>query len=318
MAIKITQQAQERLREIRGDASAGIYFSRELESIEATLYEIKKRELKYRELIPVSNRDPAGAETITYRMMDKLGVAKVIANYADDLPRADALLTEHTQSVRTVATAFGYTVQDIQAGQMVGRSIDTLRAAAARRVYREKESKIAWNGDSDYDLLGLLDNPNIGTLTAPDPGSGSEWVNKTPDEILDDIITTCTDIREDSQDIHKADTLLLPIEQHSLLMKTPRSPDNDTTIGQFILNNREAYGIERIEAVPELKGSGTGGIDQLLLYELDSEVLEQRIPREMGTEPVQSRNLEFVVPIWGRHGGVVVRFPLALRFMEGI
>jgi hypothetical protein len=320
--IRIDGATRERLEQILGnrkDASGAVYFQRQLESIEAKLYEIKKPELEYTEYIPVSSRDPAGAETITYRMYDLLGMAKIIANYADDLPRADVLMTEHTQPVKTIATSFGYTVQEIEAGAMTGYPLDEGRATAARRVYREKESSIAWNGDAAFGLVGLLGNANISTIAAPNGAGGTpEWSTKTPAEIIADIATMVSTIRTQSLKIHRGNTLLVPEAQYIILSTTPRSETADTTIMQFIMNNREAYGIERIGSINELDGAGAGGADITMLYELDSDNLEQRIPRPMGNEPVQNRNLEFITPIWGRHGGVVVRYPLAFIVMEDI
>ena len=110
----------------------GAFFERELESIEAKLYEFKQRELMYRELIPVSNRDNPGAESLTYRMFDKVGMAKVIANYADDLPRADIFGKEFTHAVKGIGMSFGYSTQELRAAQMAGRPLDSAKAASLR------------------------------------------------------------------------------------------------------------------------------------------------------------------------------------------
>ena len=73
MPIKLGQAVKEKLDALvpasnRQDAvtpNVSVFFARELEAIEAVIYEFKKRELKYREFIPVSNRDNPGAENIT-------------------------------------------------------------------------------------------------------------------------------------------------------------------------------------------------------------------------------------------------------------
>lgn len=304
------------------DANETLFFQRQLEQIEAKLYEFKKRELKYRQYIPVSNRDNPGANTITYRMFDKVGMAKVIANYADDLPRADVYGKEYSQIVKTIATAFGYSTQEIRAAQMANVSLDALKSDAARRAVREKESGVAWNGDTEHNLQGFLNNANIPTIAAPngaDPASPL-WSNKTPDEILDDIMTVVTKVRTQSKGIHNADTLLLPINHYNILAQTPRSSNNDTTLLKFILDPSNAYGIATVDWLPtELDNAFTSGTeDGMVAYENSPEVLEQRIPLEMVTHPVQARNLEFVVPVESRHGGVVLRYPLAICIMTGI
>ena len=49
------------------DQNAALFMERELEALESEIYRFKERELKYRALIPVSNRDNPGADSITYR-----------------------------------------------------------------------------------------------------------------------------------------------------------------------------------------------------------------------------------------------------------
>ena len=51
-------------------------------------------------LVPVSSEAPEWAETVTERIYDMVGMAKVIANYADDLPRADVAMTERAVKVK--------------------------------------------------------------------------------------------------------------------------------------------------------------------------------------------------------------------------
>ena len=71
------------------DAGETVFFARELESKKSQTYDVVKAPLKAFELIPVSMDAGAGAETISYQQFDETGISKIIANYADDLPRAD-------------------------------------------------------------------------------------------------------------------------------------------------------------------------------------------------------------------------------------
>jgi hypothetical protein len=300
--------------------NAGIFFQRQLESIEGTIYKFKKKELKYRQYIPVSTRDNPGAETITYRMLDMVGAAVVIANYATDLPRADILGKEFTQKVKSLGTSFGWNTQEIRAAALANVPLEMDKANAARRSIREKESNIAWNGDSDNGIKGLIDNPNIPVQAAPDPGGGTEWANKTPDQIIADISAMVTKVRKQSKGIHNADTLLLPIDQYNLIATIPRSATSDTTILEFIQKPGNSYGLTTVDWLPdELDSAFTGGTeDGAICYERDPEILELRIPLELELLAVQQRGLEFIVPGESRIGGVVVRFPLGMLFFTGI
>jgi len=271
-------------------------------------------------LVPVSNRDNPGAETITYRMYTQVGMVKIIANYADDLPRVDVYGTEYHANVYGIGGAFGYNRHEIRAAIMGGIDLDGERAASLRRATREKENDICWNGEASTGILGILNNTNVPTQAVPTGAGGYTWALKTADEIINDIRIGTSLIRTQSKGIHQADTMVLPIPQYDIIAGLPRSIHSDTTVLQFILNNKEAYGLSTITALPvELELAFTGGTeDGAIIYENDAEVLENRIPLELQLLPVQVRNLEFIVNGEARNAGVVIRRPLAMCFLTGI
>ena len=106
-------------------------------------------------IVPISGEAGPGAESITYRQFDKLGVAKLIANYADDLPRADAKGKEFTVPVKSIGGSFGYNLQEVRAAAMAGRPLATRRAEAARRANMQEVERIGFAGDASTGLIGL-------------------------------------------------------------------------------------------------------------------------------------------------------------------
>jgi len=302
------------------DADETMFFARQLESIEPEVYRILYPELKYRDLVPVSNRDNAGANVITYRMYDRVGMVKVIANYADDLPRVDVFAKEYSANVKGLGGAFGYNTQEIRAAIMAGIDLDGERAATLRMATRQKENNICWNGDAETGLLGVLNNPNVPTQAVPTGAGGFLWSQKTADEIINDVRIGTSKIRTQSKGIHMPNTMLLPIDQYDIIAGLARSIHSDTTVLQFILNNKEAYGLDMITTLPvELELAFTGGTeDGAIIYQRDPGVLEQRIPLELQLLPVQVRNLEFIINGETRNAGVVIRRPLAMVFLTGI
>lgn len=295
----------------RLDAGETAFLERQLESVEARLYEKKLRELKYRALIPISNRDGAGAQTITYYLYTKVGMAKIIANPSDDLPRSDVFASRHTQAVHVIGTSFAFSTQDLRRALFTGVPLELFKVDAARRSVREKENAICWNGDTDHLIVGLFANANIPNVQAPDPGAGRAWSTKTPDEIISDILGMVSSVRSTTNGVHSMNTLLLPIAQYNIIAGTARTPQSDTTILRFIMQENNAFGLDLVTWLTDLDGTGTGASDQAFGYERDPEVLELRIPLEMITHPPQFRNLEFVVPVEAENGGTVVRYPLA-------
>ena len=301
--------------------NAALFMSRELESIEAEIYRFKERELKYRRLFPVSNRDSPGAETITYRMYGRVGMAKIITDYSQDLPRADVYGQSVTQPVRSLGVSVGWSQQEIRAAVMAGVPLETEKAAAQRRAIREKEHRLAFYGDSPTGIVGFLENPNIPTMTAPNGEAGtSDWASKTAAEIMADIRLMTSMVRKQSKGVHNPDTMLLPSDQYEIIAATPRSDLSDKTILDHLLDNPRAFGLTTVEPLySELENAFTSGTeDGAVVYEKSKENIELRIPMELTLYPMQEKGLELIVPGESRIGGIVVRYPLAFLFFTGI
>lgn len=302
------------------DASGAAFFARQLEFVKSKSYDVLYGDLLFRTLFPVNTSVPAGATSITYQTYDRAGMAKIINGYAKDLPRVDIAGKETTSPVKTVADAFGYSVDEIESARLVGMPLDQRKANAARRAIEETFNSIAFFGDSESGLPGLLDNANIPRGNAPDPGAGTEWVNKTPDEILADVNAATAAPFIASLQKERVNTLGLPTAQWSYITSTPRSANSDTTIAQYIVNNNPFLNsMEDIIPVNEFTGAGTTpGDDILLTYNRNPDKLEFEIPQDVVFLPEQIEGLEYTVPAKGRCGGLNIYYPVSLFIMEKI
>lgn len=303
------------------DADGAFFFQRQLEHIKARSYDVRYAELKARMLFPVSNEGGAGITSITYRTYDQAGAAKIINAYADDLPRADVAGKETTIPVRSVGISYGYNLDEIQSSQLTGASLDQRRANAARRSNEQVVNDVAFFGDSTSGLPGLFSNPNIPTGAVVNPGAGTEWVNKTPDEILFDINDLFADIFETTKMVEQGNTLLLPPAQWSYIMSTPRASNSDTTIAQYVAaNSPYLTSIDDIIPVNECSAANNPELatDAMVAYDRNPDKLQLEIPVELEMLPVQQKNLEFVVPGRSRLAGLNIYYPLSLAIATGI
>ncbi len=303
------------------DAGEGAFLERDLELIEARVYEYKLRELKFRRLFPVSN-EGMGSDTIAYDIVRGAGIARIIANGADDLPRADTFVDRFYAVVRPVGISFGYTTQELRNAAFANKPLEAMRGAAARRGMEEKLSDLAWNGDSAFNIVGILDNPNIpqSQVAAPASGSDKSWSggDKTPLEIIADITGAISDIVTNTNQVHRPDTLVLPVAQYEYLVKTPYSNRVPMSIMRYLIDPLNKVGLTTIEQAPELASTGPASEDQMLLYEKTDEVLQFRIPMELRAMPPEQRNLEFLINMEAECAGLVVRYPLACSFSYDI
>lgn len=303
------------------DADGAVFFQRQLEHIKSRSYDVRYAELKARELFPVSNEGGPGITSITYRTYDQVGAAKIIQAYADDLPRADVAGKETTIPVRSVGISYGYNLDEIQASQLTGAALDQRRANAAMRSIEQKVNDTAFFGDEASNLPGLFSNPNIPTGAVANPGSGTEWVNKTPDEILFDVNDLFADIFETTKMVERGNTLMLPPAQWSYISSTPRSANSDTTILMYLVQNSPYLNsVDDVIPVNECSAENNPELsdDAMVAYDRNPDKLQLEIPVELEMMPVQQKNLEFVVPGRNRLAGLNIYYPLSLAIATGI
>lgn len=298
--------------------SESVFFAQQLEYIKSKTYDEKLANLNAAKLFPVSTEADAGAESISYESYGMVGIAKLIASYADDLPRADVKGTKVTVEIFSAGTAYGYSTQDIRAAKMKGLPLNARRALSARRANDTLINKIAFKGDKDGKIVGILDNPNITieAVKADGNGNSTKWADKTPAQILRDLNDAVSAIVDLTNGVEIPDTIVLPIKQYNYIANTI-VPD---TSGESILTNfkKNNQYIKNVVSAVEMKGAGSGGEDVGLIYRKDIDAVSLEIPMAFTQYAPQARNLEFVVPCESRTAGVIVYYPLSMSKMVGI
>ena len=301
----------------RFDANESMFFARQLEAIKAQTYDVKRANLNALQLMPVSTDVPEGATTITYRQYDTVGMAKVIANYANDLPRADVTGKEFTSNIRSIGNAFGYNTQEIRSAIFAGVNLPARKAMAATRAHQEKINALAFTGDADHGLPGLISNTNVPevTLLADGTGSSKTFASKTADKIVRDVNSLINKIISQSKGVHRATEVWMPVEQYALIATTQNSTASDTTILQFL---QQVHPGVTFRQVVELDGAGASGADRMYAIENSRDNWAIEIPMMMKMYSPQQKGLEFEVPVESRFGGVIIEYPLSMCFADGI
>jgi len=301
----------------RFDANEGMFFARELEYNKAKTYDVKRVVLNALALIPISTEIPEGATTHTYKQYDSVGMAKIIGNYANDLPRADVSGKEFTNPIRSIGNAYGYNTQEIRSAMFAGVSLSAKKAMAATRAHQEKINQLAFFGDAENGLPGLFTNPNVPEVTIAADGTGSSktFASKTPDKIVRDVNLLINKVTKQSKGVHKVTQVWLPVDQYALLSSTQNSLASDTTILEFLQKN---HPLAEFKQVVETSGAGAGGSDRMYAMENSSENWQLEIPMLIKQYSPQQKGLEFEVPVESRFAGVIIEYPLAFAFADGI
>jgi hypothetical protein len=301
----------------RADAGETAAFARQLEYVKAQTYDVKYLQHKARMFIPVDSSVPSGAESFVWRAWDMAGMAKIISNYATDLPKVAILGAEVIQGIKSIGDSYGYSIQDVRAAAMSGTQLDTKLALAARRMIENKIENLAARGDAAAGLPGFVNNANVPLITAVGTDINGDWLNATSAEILADLNTIANTIVETTGETHIPDTMILPTNRYSFVATKPYSDtDSRSVLRVFLENSPYVKNVDQWQYLNTADAAGTG--PRVVCYERSPEVLEMVIPQEFEQFPPQAKGLEFEIPCHARFGGVSIRYPLGMLYADGV
>ena len=306
-----------------GAEDASVFFARELDYIKAQTYDVLYPEFTALKLFPLSSEVDIGAETITFYAYDKSGMAKIIQNYATDLPRADATGRPSTAQVKSIGASYGYSIQEMRASRMAGKSLDIRKGDAARYAIDRKINEIAWAGDKESGIFGVLSPENdvpLFTLPQNAAGTSTKFVDKTPQECLDDVRAIVAYTATLTKSVEQPDTLALPTDAFLHLSNTPRSDYSDLSIMNWILANVSR--LKEIVEAPELNADSYvtpyPGENVGFMFKKDPMKFTIETPLPFYQHPLQPSGLEFVIPCEARMAGAMIYYPLSMLIIPGV
>lgn len=137
----------------------------------------------------------------------------------------------------------------------------------------------------------------------------------TADKIVRDVNALINKVITQSKGVHRVNEVWLPIEQYALIATTQNSTASDTTILEFLQKNHPGVTFRQ---VVEMDAAGAGGTDRMYAMENSMENWQLEIPMMIRQYSPQQQGLEFVVPVESRFAGMIIEYPLAFAFADGI
>lgn len=306
---------------VRLDAAESVWFKRQLESVDRQQYDVQFPENKARQLIPTQQGIPDWARLYTWRMFTKVGRAKIIANKADDIPRADATGEEDSKIIKPVASSYGWDIFEIKAAAATGTPLDAMRAAACRHAVETEVDSVLALGSDLHNLEGLLSLSGTQTTTpGVKSGGGTTWVLGTAKEIQADIRAAINKVIEANKGAggpqFRRFVIVIPEVQYGHIAQEQFSSASDTTILRWLLDNNPF--IEDIVPWHLCTGAGALATDRMCVYPRNPIVVAGIVPMEFSTQEPEKRGLEYVIDGIATTGGVVCRYPFTVCYTDGI
>lgn len=302
-----------------------LFFSRSLEYLMASAFDIEYEELPFRKLFPVINEGGPGIQEIKAEVYDRFGKAKLINMGAHDIPFVAAGGKEITYKVGLFGVGASWNMQELHAhavAQRNGRgrrSPQASRQQAAIIAIEESLNDQALFGTPEIGVPGFLDHPNIPRSTvAPGASTSTLWSNKTADEILEDINSLGDSIWVGSKMIEKPNTLAMAPSAYTLLSQR-RLDGRDISIMKFLQENSK-YFTNDASFIPvnEYEGAGTGGTNLMTAYDRSEGKLRMEIPQEMQSLPTQQQLFQYMMLYYCYSAGCMVLYPRSIEHADGI
>lgn len=297
---------------VRFDAGETSFITRELLAIKSKVYQTEYPTLKAMQFIPMASDVDAYAENIAYQQTDGYGKAKIVANDARDLPRVNSQIGEATTPVKTLGAEYTYTWLDLQRSARSRAPLVMRLAARARMTIAEGIDSVLAIGDTLSTLIGFT---NVSTVHIG--AAAAAWSGATALQMYTDMIAAATLVQTNTQGIHRATDILLPVSSYAKAQTTAWSATgaSDLTVLRFFqINNPDIT----VSSWYRLETAGAAGVKRMIAYDKNADVIEGQLPLGYYEFAPQYDGLALVIPCIARVGGVQCRFPKAMEYTDGM
>lgn len=290
---------------VRAD-QMGIWTKRELTQILKRTYETEYPATSALELFPVTNELDRHTMNFEYLKFDGAAMAKIIADYTDDLPTVDAMSSTETGKVFRMGNAWLISIDEIITGTALNRRLSDRKAVLAREAHATLLNRLVFKGSKPHKIVSVFDNPNITRVTS------AGW-NTDADAASEELTTLLETVETLTNGRHKVTNIVLPPSKRRLLYK--RMPETTKTYLEWFSEQNAGITITSISELEDIDGAGTKAV---LAYEKDPMNMSIEIPEAFNMLPMQPKDLHFKVPCTSKATGLIVYRPLTIAMLVGV
>ena len=300
------------------------FLQRNIDYIEKQVYQRKYGRIRFRNLMPIDSSPDAWTAQVTRYTSDMTGRAQFFEAGGDDVPRANVSKAQLQFPIYSAAMGYEYNLDELRTSMMLKERLTADKAMAARRAAEEFLDDLALNGDSTRSIDGLFNASDVTNVDAAD-GSGGEstWSSKTGAEILKDINDAISTVYVNTRQTEIPNMVLLPINQYLILANTLWDDAKERTL-MMSLRDANVYTAETgqpltIRSVRGLETAAGSNKARMIVYSNAPDVLRFMMPMPFMFLPLfQASPMTWKVDGLMRVGGLDVRLPKAMRYIDGI
>lgn len=252
-----------------------------------------------------------------YKTVSEVGVAKFIADYADDLPPIGRFLSEKSIGIKTLGVSYSYSEVELMQYLTIGTDVSRDDAELARRKIDEKVDSVILVGDKEQGVTGLFNNENVTAENSVAGASGhSEFEKKTAAEIVAAFRAVKDTFKRLSKGTVKADTVILPSSVYSYLETTDVNSNREGTILSDLKS--KFPDIKNWYQSDMLEGLGAGKTNRAVFYKKSPSIVTYVLPIPFRQKNAQEHALHYKVPCYARVGGTVIKNLKGIVYLDGV
>ena len=293
--------------------------------IKTRIYQIMYPDVDFARLVPVSTDGTGWESGIQHFTQDIVGSFKAISPQDTTLPLIQLSHAEHLVKVATYGAALKFNIQEVMQAMMIpGLNLRTEQDRALRRVHDQTHWDLVLRGRADLGWNGLINSTSIVTsVDSPANGSGNSrhWSAKSAENIILDINNLLEGIYVDSNTVEMADTLALPPNIWAALASRFIQGTNSSVAMWIKANNVYTMKTGRPLTILEIRGlenAAAGNTGRVIAYRNAEDVLQYHLLMPLNLFDPQYQNFDWCIPAMSRTGGLEIKRPGAVRYMDEI
>jgi hypothetical protein len=316
-------------RRFKTKDSALSYYVNQLENLDKRLYEPLTsvswgRDVKLRAGITMSNESTSFIRSAfaAAGTLGSVGNMPWISAETTAIPGVSINGQKVVLPLRLLAREISFTSVELERSQLTGQPIDAQKTDALNTLYQMNTDQMVYIGSSDVGATGLVNSADVTVDNVANGISGSPlWINKTPDEILQDVNALLTASWSASAFAVCPGKLLLPPAQFAYIASQKVSSAGNVSILKFLQENCISLQVNGkmldIQPVKWLTTAGVGQIARMVVYTNEEDRV--RFPMvPIRRETAYYQGIRFTAPYLWAFGEMEIVYAETVRYGDGI
>jgi hypothetical protein len=313
-----SKQLADSVSTTRLDSASAFWFVEEVTGRIPETFKTLYAELGASKFIPFCNYASPTDRVVRFRIVDGVGRPEFVAGDRDtDTNFVDAISREEEYKLYSNKLTLDFTQHDIDLSRATGRSLLDFKYELVAEAHAQNTNQLMLFGNTNPYIRGWVDHPEIDKSSVAVGESGStDWDQKTPQEILNDISFTIRDVALETGGRHIIDTIALPYTKWYKLNNTYRTQNSNETLSQSL---RSLFPNLRIDPLMEIENKFDNNTKQgFIAYQNNSRYFGYELSQPVWSPIRELGDWSWKTSLYFKHGGIVLIYPKSQIIKYGI